>query len=72
MFDESQFVNTEAVEYVEPQLHKSFPNKIVSGEWFIFPTEEDAESSVFSGRAFAANVLALKLRLIVNQVDGMR
>ena len=59
LFDESQFVSTEAVAYVEAQLHNSFADKRVSGEWFKFPNEVEVESAVAQARVFAANVAAL-------------
>lgn len=45
-FDESQFVETEAVKYVESQLHREYADKRVSGEWFRFSNELEILNAV--------------------------
>lgn len=53
LFDPSQFVQTQAVEYVESQLHGRFAAKRVSGEWFSFANQTELDQVVQSARDMA-------------------
>ncbi len=58
-FDESQFVSTDAVKYVESQLHRAFADRRVSGEWFKFETEQQLEDAVALARGLSAEMVEL-------------
>ena len=53
VFDPSQFVQTQAVEYVESQLHGRYAAKRVSGEWFSFADQTELDQVVQSARDMA-------------------
>jgi hypothetical protein len=51
---DNQSVDTEAVGYVEAQLHKAFASKRVLGEWFRFQNESEIAEAVAKARELAA------------------
>lgn len=51
---DNQSVDTEAVGYVEAQLHKAFASKRVLGEWFRFQSEVEIAEAVAKARELAA------------------
>ena len=51
---DNQSVETEAVGYVEAQLHKAFASKRVLGEWFRFQNEAEIAEAVSKARDLAA------------------
>jgi hypothetical protein len=53
LFDESQFVRTDAVAFVESQLHNKYAKQRVSGEWFQFESESEIQEAVEAARIFA-------------------
>ena len=59
LFDESQFVWTDAVAFVEAQLHRRYAKQRVSGEWFQFSTEKDIEDAVSAAREFAKKAASI-------------
>ncbi len=59
LFDESQFVWTDAVAFVEAQLHSKFAKLRVSGEWFQFQSEKEIEEAVSSAREFAEKAASI-------------
>lgn len=60
LFDESQFVRTDAVAFVESQLHSKFAKQRVSGEWFQFQSEQEIAEAVSAAREFADKAAAVK------------
>ena len=51
---DNQSVETEAVGYVEAQLHKAFASKRVLGEWFRFQNESEITEAVSKAQELAA------------------
>jgi hypothetical protein len=51
---DNQSVQTEAVGYVEAQLHKAFASKRVLGEWFRFESEAEIAEAVSKAQELAA------------------
>ena len=53
---EGQSVHTQAVKYVESQMHKAFASKRIQGEWFRFDSEAEIEVAVDKAKSLAAEV----------------
>lgn len=54
--DEAQLVHTDAVKYVESQLHKTFAPHRISGEWFHFESEAIINDAVALAKEYALAV----------------
>jgi hypothetical protein len=56
VFEDNQFIATNAVGYVEWLIHKTFAAERVGGEWFLLPTKRDVDRVVEKANEIAKAV----------------